>query len=144
MRYTTYNTEDGVIKGRGTFSNPDDEPDPTETTGILLGAWGNPLTQRVDVNADPVALVPYTPPAPAPVVPASVTPWQIRRALNTTGLRSTVEAAVAASDQDVKDGWEFATEIRRDNVLLNAMASNLGMTPQQVDDLFFLASSFTQ
>lgn len=78
---------------------------------------------------------------PAPV-PQSVTPWQMRRALNQLGLRSMVEAAVAAGDQDARDGWEFALEIRRDNPLLASMAQALGMTDVQLDDLFRLAAAF--
>lgn len=75
-------------------------------------------------------------------VPQSVTPWQMRRALNQLGLRAMVEAAVAAGDQDAKDGWDYALEIRRDNPLLAGMAQALGMTGAQLDDLFRLAASF--
>lgn len=75
-------------------------------------------------------------------VPQSVTPWQMRRALNQLGLRAMVEAAVAAGDQDARDGWEFALEIRRDNPLLAGMGAALGMTDAQLDDLFRLAASF--
>jgi len=78
----------------------------------------------------------------AAYVPPEVTPWQMRRALNQLGLRAMVEAAVAAGDQDARDGWEFALEIRRDNPLLAGMAAALGMTDAQLDDLFRLAASF--
>lgn len=77
-----------------------------------------------------------------PPVPQFVTPWQMRRALNQLGLRAMVEAAVAAGDQDSKDGWDYALEIRRDNPLLAGMAQALGMTGAQLDDLFRLAASF--
>ena len=75
-------------------------------------------------------------------VPQSVTPWQMRRALNQLGLRAMVEAAVAAGDQDAKDGWDYALEIRRDNPLLAGMGAALGMTDAQLDGLFRLAASF--
>ena len=81
-------------------------------------------------------------PVPSPQIPDAVTPLQMRRALNAAGLRAAVEAAVAASDQDVKDAWEFALEIRRDNPLLTAMAAALSMTEEQVNDLFLQAASF--
>jgi len=80
--------------------------------------------------------------AAANYVPQSVTPWQMRRALNQLGLRAMVEAAVAEGDQNVKDGWEFALEIRRDNPLLAAMAGSLGMEEADLDNLFRLAASF--
>jgi hypothetical protein len=82
---------------------------------------------------------PYQDPNP---VPFSVTPWQMRRALNQLGLRSAVEAAVAGTDQDTRDGWDYALEIRRDNPLISGLAAGLGLTTSQVDDLFRLAYTF--
>lgn len=78
-----------------------------------------------------------------PVEPAvnSVTPRQIRLALNQTGLRSTVEQAVAGGSQDLKDWWEYALDIERDNALVVGMAAQLGITEQQLDDLFRLAAT---
>lgn len=81
--------------------------------------------------------------APDDMVPDTVSPWQMRRALNQLKLRDSVEAAVAAADQDTKDGWDYALEIRRDNPLINGMASGLGMTAAQLDELFLLAASFS-
>ncbi len=86
--------------------------------------------------------VPYTPPEPVPYVPQSVTPWQLRRALNAAGLRQLVESAVAASNQDSRDAWDYALEFRRDNALLAAMATGLGVTAEQLDELFLAAASF--
>lgn len=81
-------------------------------------------------------VVPMPAPQPeAPVIPA-MTPRQIRLILNATGLRSQVEAMVAQSSQDVKDTWEFSTMIERSNPMLIAMAGQLGLTDQQIDDLF--------
>lgn len=91
---------------------------------------------RADYDAWANAQVASTP------VPQSVTPWQMRRALNQLGLRAMVEEAVAKGDQDVKDGWEFALEIKRDNPLLAAMAGSLRMEQGDLDNLFRLADSF--
>lgn len=82
---------------------------------------------------------PYTPPTPPP---SPVTPLQIRRALNASGMRGMVEAVLVTAPQDAKDAWEFATEIKRDDATLNAMAADLGMTPAQIDGLFTLAASY--
>lgn len=90
--------------------------------------------------ASEIAFAIANPPPPPP--PFEVSPWQMRRALNAAGLRSVVEAAVAAANQDTKDAWEVATTIRRDNPLLSGMAAQLGMTTTQIDDLFRLASSY--
>lgn len=75
-------------------------------------------------------------------VPESVTPRQIRWALNASGLRAMVEGAIASSDQNTKDAWEFSNEVRRDNPLLTGLAAGLGMTKGQLDDLFIMADSF--
>jgi hypothetical protein len=72
-------------------------------------------------------------------VPPFVSPRQIRQALTAAGLRTQVEAAVAASDQDTKDWWEFATTFERRHPMVVAMATGLGITEKQVDDLFISA-----
>lgn len=70
------------------------------------------------------------------LAPVSCSPWQMRKALNATGLRSTVEAAVAASaDQTMIDGWEFATEFRSDDALVIAMGISVGKTPAETREL---------
>lgn len=74
-------------------------------------------------------------------VTAVVTPRQIRLALTASGLRSTVEQAVAAGSQDLKDWWEYALEIERGHPLVEAIAQQLGITEQQLDDLFRLAAT---
>ncbi len=86
------------------------------------------------------------PPVPPTPVPESVSPRQIREAmidtnLNGTALIDAVEAAVAAGDRKLKNWWEFATSFERANPLVIAMAQGLGVTDQQLDDLFILAES---
>lgn len=71
----------------------------------------------------------------------TVTPWQIRKALNQLGLRASVEAAVAASSQEVKDGWEFASEFRSDNELIAQLCTALGKTEAERLALFQLAAT---
>lgn len=73
-------------------------------------------------------------------VPASCTPLQMRRALNAAGLRSSVEAAVADSPQDVKDAWDFASIILRDDPIIAGMAAALGKSSADVDALFIAAA----
>lgn len=74
-------------------------------------------------------------------VPKTVSPRQIRQALTRAGLRASVEAAVAAGDQDLQDWWEFATEFQRGNTHVAAMATALDVTSRQLDDLWTLAAS---
>jgi hypothetical protein len=82
---------------------------------------------------------PYTPP-PLPV-PQSVTPRQIRQAMTAAGMRSSVEAAIAMADQDTKDWYEYATEVRRDHEKVAELATALNITGSQLDDLWILAGS---
>lgn len=74
-------------------------------------------------------------------VPAQVSPRQIRQALTAANLRAQVEAAVSAGDQDLKDWWEFATQFERNHPMVIGMADGLGVTEQQLDDLFLLAGT---
>lgn len=71
----------------------------------------------------------------------SVSPRQIRQALTAAGLRTQVEAAVAASDQNTKDWWEFATAFERNHPMVSAMAAGLGISEVQIDDLFNQAAT---
>lgn len=74
-------------------------------------------------------------------IPVSVSPRQIRQALTAAGLRTQIETAVAASDQDTKDWWEFATTFERAHPMVIGMATELGITTTELDDLFILAAS---
>lgn len=76
-----------------------------------------------------------------PTVPQSITPRQARLVLNASGLRDSVEAAVAASSRDVRDFWEYALEIERDNALLLELSAGLGITSGQLDALFAQAAT---
>ncbi len=78
---------------------------------------------------------------PMQPVPESVTPRQIRLALTASGLRATVENTVKSGDQDLKDWWEYALDIERNNPLVVTMAAQLGINENQLDDLFRLAAS---
>lgn len=79
-----------------------------------------------------------------PVLPEpipSITPWQIRKALSAVGLRDQVEAAVAASSLEVKDGWQVATVFERHAPLIVEMAAALKLSSKEVDDLFKLGAT---
>jgi len=71
-----------------------------------------------------------------------VSPWQLRRALNQLGLRDYVEIAVAGADQDTIDGWAYATSFERTNTLVLTLAIGLGMSDEEMDNVFILAKTF--
>lgn len=96
------------------------------------------------VRADfPDVLPPELPAYVAPVAEVfRCTPWQIRKVLNALGLRQAVETAVAAStDQALKDGWEFATEFRSDDLFVLQMGAALGKSTAETAELIKQAAT---
>ena len=81
-------------------------------------------------------------PVPEPLPTQTCTPWQIRKALNAQGLRTGVEAAIAAStDQTLKDGWEFASAFRSDDPFVISMGAALGKSEEETKLLIQYAST---
>ena len=72
-------------------------------------------------------------------VPQEITPLQSKLQLLEIGLLDEVEALVTA-DRKVQLYWEYASVIERDNEILLMMATSLGMTEEQLDDLFIKGS----
>jgi len=71
-------------------------------------------------------------------VPATITASQARVALHRAGLLASVTALVdnPATDAEIKIFWEYEVDLDRDSPALNAMAGALGLTQEQLDDLF--------
>lgn len=74
-------------------------------------------------------------------VPSGVTPLQMRRALRQSGMRDQVEAYVLTLDPDSKDAWEWASVIERNNPIIVTGAVALGLSRDEMDDLFRLAGT---
>jgi hypothetical protein len=82
----------------------------------------------------------YTPPvSTTPAV--SITMRQARLALLSAGLLDQVNAGMQAMPQAAQIEWQFASEVRRDNALIAAMASALGLDDAAVDSLFVSGSA---
>jgi hypothetical protein len=69
-------------------------------------------------------------------VPASITPLQARRALRAADLLDAVNAWIATQPDDAQEAWEYCIEVRRDSPLIAGAQEGLGLTDEQVDDLF--------
>lgn len=88
----------------------------------------------------------YTPPVPVPVkqVPQQVEMTQARLALLSRGLLDRVGAEIEAMEEPnrsaAKIEWEFRITIRRDNHLVLALGALLGLSADDLDDLFIEAS----
>lgn len=72
-------------------------------------------------------------------VPKSITPLQAKLQLLKLGLLDEVEALVTG-DRTAQLYWEYASVIERDNEILLMMAEQLGLTSEQVDEMFIDAS----
>ncbi len=69
---------------------------------------------------------------------AKVSPFQARAVLARAGLLGQVQQLMGGKNQNSDEAlaWEYATEIRRDSQLMLTLAGELGLTEQQLDDLF--------
>lgn len=70
-----------------------------------------------------------------------LSPRQIRQALTRAGLRSRVEAAVAAGGPDLQDLWDFSPLFEREHPAVLSMAAQLGVTASQLDDLWHVGAA---
>lgn len=77
-----------------------------------------------------------------PAVPQSVSRFQARAALHLAGLLKQVEAVIADPSTPVlaKLAWQDAQEFKRTSPTIAAMSAALGLTEQQLDDLFTTAA----
>lgn len=73
------------------------------------------------------------------IIPDSVTPRQIRLLLLNQNLLDDVEALLAQRPKTDQITWEFATEFLRTDPLLNQLATDLGLTSEQIDQFFIEA-----
>lgn len=80
-----------------------------------------------------------------PLQVAAVTMRQARLALHQQGLLSVVEDAInlipEPDHSKIKIEWEYAPTVYRDSPWMSIFASALGLTDQQMDDLFALAAT---
>lgn len=85
-------------------------------------------------------------PNPVQVAIKPVTPRQMRIALIMSGfsldsIEDTINSLTEPQRSIVRVTWEYSVEFQRDNPVLNSMAGVLGLTSQQIDNLFTLAAT---
>jgi len=95
--------------------------------------------QLVDMTPEEVAAWEAEEPEP-PGVPAKVSMRQARLALLGAGLLSTVQAYMDNdATEAVRIEWEYAVDIHRSRDLVEGIGTLLGLTSEQIDDLFIAA-----
>lgn len=105
----------------------------------------------VDLKTGAITVVELTPdevsalPAPVKYVPQTVSRFQARAALLAAGLLDTVTAYMAQPEtpQLVKLAWEDAQEFSRTSPTVLGMQTVLGISDDQLDDLFIQAETIT-
>lgn len=75
-------------------------------------------------------------------VPVTVSPRQMRKALRNLGFKPAVDAYLAQASEEINEDWEYATSVDRDNELIAVAAQGLGLSNEDVDNLFRLAVTF--
>ncbi len=105
--------------------------------------------QVIAIGDDPVSVgaswdgQTFTPPLSP--VPETVSPRQARLALLGLGMLAAVDQALAAipgpQGEAARIDWEYATEVQRQSPLIAALGPALGLTPEQIDDLFRAAET---
>ena len=82
---------------------------------------------------------PYVPPPPA--VPLAVPMWAVRTVLQNDGLFNQAQALVEAStDNALKNVWEYGNFADRNSNAIATLSAALGLTSEQVDQMFIDAN----
>jgi hypothetical protein len=109
-------------------------------TSFVPVAPGNSDYARIQelVATGELIIAPYEPPAPPPVT--QITMRQCRLQLLASDLLDDVEALITQADKAVQIEWEYATTVQRDSELVVTIGSELGLTEQDIDQMFKSAS----
>lgn len=85
---------------------------------------------------------PYVPPPPA--IPSPVPMWAVRTVLQNDGLFDQAQALIeAGTDNALKNVWEYGNFADRNSNAIAALVTALGLTEQQVDQMFIDANNLS-
>ena len=86
--------------------------------------------------------LPYVPPPPA--IPQQVPMWAVRVVLKQSDLLDQAEAAIAASgDFALQTVWEYGNFADRNSPAIASLATALGLTSEQTDQMFIDANNLS-
>ena len=86
--------------------------------------------------------LPYVPPPPA--IPQQVPMWAVRTVLQNDGLFDQAQALIEAStDNALKNVWEYGNFADRNSNAINSLGAALGLTSEQIDQMFIDANNLT-
>lgn len=126
-----------LIPAHATASAP---PDPIDgfVRRFVDGAWLMDAVPAADPEPEPE-------PEPEPVLPA-LTARQFRLGLLDSGMApAQVDAVIAEIEDDTERAraqieWEYATSFLRAHPLVSTLSTALGLTPEQVDEMWASAA----
>lgn len=101
-------------------------------------SYSGEYSRELWVEGKQVSIVPI---AESIEIPKIVSMRQARLALLQSNLLETVNQAIANGNEADKITWEYATEVQRTDSLVQNLASGLGLSEQDLDNLFLLAST---
>lgn len=135
MRYVVFD-DDGTLTGSYLQNlRPEHAEHHLEVSEEIAAQW-----TRYRVNVGVLEML--EPPPPTPVVPESITRWQALTILNQSGLLDAVEAYIGSlTDRQAQIDFSAASIWRRDWSWLEDAATALGLTGEQVDQMFIAASA---
>lgn len=98
---------------------------------------GTALRINIETGVEELIEVPDA----APVVPHSVPRRQALLALDAAGILDDVESMIMNGPRSGQIEWDAATEFRRGHPLILAIGSSLGLSENDIDELFIAASN---
>lgn len=112
-------------------------PDDSEPLGVEI--------YNQAINGEFGAVEEYVPTQPVISIPSFVTMRQARLALLQQGLLSQVQIAIDSLPSPQKEAaqieWDYSSEVHRNKPFVQLLSAALGLTEEQLDDLFVLAST---
>lgn len=116
------------------------DPWPTFNASLIWVECGGDVKPGYSWNGEE-----FLPPEEIKEIPNTVTMRQARLALLQSGLLSMVNEAIETLDGEMGDlariEWNYSSTVTRDHSLVNLMADEIGLSPEQLDELFILAAS---
>lgn len=137
--YYLYSRTDGSFQGSGIFRYENAEVGST-TVPYPCDADHPCYWDGTQWGETPTAHDPPTEIWPRPLIPPAVTRFQAIAALHQAGLLGQIEQAVAQADPLIQLAWEHALMFHRDSPAVRALAQAVGITEDQLDNLFYEAA----
>ena len=134
-------TEEGILKNNNVISSREFLLD-TQKLKYIHFFENNEYVLRQLMTSEDIAFLESLNESQQKYVPEFVTMGQTRSALIRSGLFDVVNNAIMNSNDPILiSDWEYRTEVRRDWPELINISSSLGLSTEQIDDLFLFAET---